>query len=285
METVRVCLVGAGYVASRHLNALRDLPFVEVVGICDTDPKKATDLAKKYGIAAVYPSLTAMADARPQVVHILTPPVSHCALTLEALEMGCHVFVEKPMAETAEECDLMIATARARGLTLSVNHSMRFEPPVLEALDHVAKGHVGDILSAYYFRGSDYPPYPGGPGSAVYRQGSYPFRDLGVHALYLLEAFLGPLKLFSERHHGTGNDPMLTFDEWRISVEGEKSTGDILLSWNMKPLQNDLWIQGTRGILHVDAFLLRCHLYRKYPGPKQLHFIINGLRTGLKQPD
>jgi len=282
METVRVCLVGAGYVASRHLNALRDLPFVEVVGICDTDPKKATDLAKKYGIAAVYPSLTAMADARPQVVHILTPPVSHCALTLEALEMGCHVFVEKPMAETAEECDLMIAAARAKGLTLSVNHSMRFEPPVLEALDHVAKGHVGDILSAYYFRGSDYPPYPGGPRSAVYRQGSYPFRDLGVHALYLLEAFLGPLKLFSERHHGTGTDPMLTFDEWRISVEGERSTGDILLSWNMKPLQNDLWIHGTRGILHVDAFLLRCHLYRKYPGPKQLHFIINGLRTGLK---
>ena len=277
-QTIRVCLVGAGYVASRHLAALRDLPFVDVVGICDTDRKKAEDLAARLGIAGVFSSLSEMANAQPQVVHILTPPASHCALTLEALEMGCHVFVEKPMAETTEECDRMIACAREKRLVVSVNHSMRFEPAVKAALEHVAKGSCGDILSAYYFRGSDYPPYPGGPRSAVYRQGSYPLRDLGVHAVYLLEAFLGPIRKLSERHYGTGNDPMLTFDEWRVSVEAERGTGEILLSWNMHPLQNDLWVHGTRGIIHVDAFLQRCHLYRTYPGPKQLHFIVNGLR-------
>lgn len=280
-QTVRVCLVGAGYVASRHLVALRDLPFVEVVGICDMDRRKAEELATRFKVANVFESLADMASARPQVVHILTPPASHCALTLQALEMGCHVFVEKPMAETVEECDRMIAGAREKRLVVSVNHSMRFEPPVTAALEHVARGHCGDILSAYYFRGSDYPPYAGGPRSAVYRQGSYPFRDLGVHAVYLLEAFLGPIKKLSERHFGTGNDPMLTFDEWRVSVEAERGrTGEILLSWNMHPLQNDLWVHGTRGILHVDAFLQRCHLYRTYPGPKQLHFIINGLLHG-----
>ncbi len=272
--------MGAGYVASRHLAALGDLPFVEVVGICDTDAKKARDLATKFRIPDVYSSLAEMARARPQVVHILTPPASHCALTLEALEMGCHVFVEKPMAETAEECDLMIEAAREKRLVISVNHSMRFEPPVLKALEHIGNGDCGEILSAYYFRGSDYPPYAGGPRSAVYRQGSYPFRDLGVHAIYLLEAFLGPLQPLKERHFGTGKEPMLTFDEWRISTTGERGTGEILLSWNMRPLQNDLWVQGTRGLLHVDAFLQRCLLYRTYPGPKQLHFIINGLRHG-----
>jgi nucleoside-diphosphate-sugar epimerase/predicted dehydrogenase len=260
------------------LAALLDLPFVDVVGICDLDRKKAEDLAARFGIAGVFASLAEMASARPQVVHILTPPASHCALTLEALEMGCHVFVEKPMAETTEECDRMIACARQKRLVVSVNHSMRFEPSVLAALDHIAKGRCGDTLSAYYFRGSDYPPYAGGPRTAVYRQGSYPFRDLGVHAVYLLEAFLGPLEKLSERHYGTGNDPMLTFDEWRVSAEAERGTAEILLSWNMHPLQNDLWVHGTRGILHVDAFLQRCQLYRTYPGPKQLHFIVNGLR-------
>ncbi|HEX4137084.1 MAG TPA: NAD-dependent epimerase/dehydratase family protein [Bryobacteraceae bacterium] len=280
-QTIRVCLVGAGYVASRHLAALRDLPFVNVVGICDVDRKKAEDLAARFKIPGVFSSLSEMAGASPQVVHILTPPSSHCALTLEALDMGCHVFVEKPMAETAEECDRMMARAREKRLILSVNHSMRFEPAVVAALDHVAKGHCGDILSAYYFRGSDYPPYPGGPRSAVYRQGSYPFRDLGVHAVYLLEAFLGPIEKLSERHYGTGRDPMLTFDEWRASVEAQHGTGEILLSWNMHPLQNDLWVHGTRGILHVDAFLQRCHLHRTYPGPKQLHFIVNGLRHAM----
>lgn len=281
-KTIRVGLVGAGYVASRHLIALRDLPFVELVGICDVDAKKASALAQQFNIPGVFSSLDAMGEARPQVIHILTPPDSHCALTLQALAMGCHVFVEKPMAETPEECDRMIAFAAQKGLTLSVNHSVRFEPPVLEALDIVGKGLCGDVLNVSYFRGSDYPAYRGGPRSAVYRQGSYPFRDLGVHALYLLEAFMGPIRSLSEQHYATGRDPLLTFDEWRATVEGEKATGQILLSWNMHPLQNDLWVQGTKGVVHVDAFLMQCRFYKTYPGPKQLHFIINGMRHAAR---
>jgi predicted dehydrogenase/nucleoside-diphosphate-sugar epimerase len=277
-ERIRVGLVGAGYVASRHLRALRDLEFVEIVGICDVDPSRAAALASSFGVPRVFHSLAEMGEARPQVVHILTPPVSHCALTLEALEMNCHVFVEKPLAETVEECDLMIAKAREKGLVLSVNHSVRFEPAIQTALDHVAQGHCGDILSVSYFRGSDYAPYPGGPPSALYRQGSYPFRDLGVHAIYVLEAFLGTLHKLEARYYSTGADPMITFDEWRVSAEGASGTGQAVLSWNMRPLQNEIWVHGTRGILHANPFLDQCHLYRTYPGPKQIHFVINGLR-------
>ena len=285
-------MVGAGYVASRHLNALRDLPFVEIAGICDVNQTRAAELANKYGNPPVFPNLEAMGAANQGsntlgsvnigAVHILTPPESHCALTLKAIEMGCHVFVEKPMAETAEECDRMMAAAAAKNLVISVNHSFRFEPPVLQALELLRSGAIGEVLNATYFRGSDYPAYRGGPPSAVYRQGSYPFRDLGVHALYLMEAFLGPIKSLNEKHFRRGNDPMLSFDEWRASVEGEKATGEILLSWNMKPLQNDLWVQGTKGLIHVDAFLGQCRHYKTYPGPKQLHFIINGMRHAFQ---
>src|SRR5436305_1029512 len=168
-EKVRVGLVGAGYVASRHLRALKDLPFVEIVGICDVDGTRASALASRFGVPRFFRTLADMAAAHPQVVHVLTPPVSHCALALEALEMGCHVFVEKPLAESVEECDLMIAKAREKGLVLSVNHSVLFEPAMRAALDYVAKGHCGDILAVNYFRGSDYAPYPGGPPSAFDR--------------------------------------------------------------------------------------------------------------------
>ena len=277
-KKIRVGLVGAGYVASRHLAALKDLPFVEVVGICDVDQTRANVLAAKFAIPQVFASLEAMASAKPEAIHILTPPASHCTLTLQALDMGCHVFVEKPMAETVAECELMIASAREKGLVISINHSARFEPPVVEALALVAKGACGDLLNVTYFRGSDYQPYSGGIRTAVHRQGSYPFRDLGVHAVYLLEAFLGQIHNLSERHYSSGNEPMVTFDEWRATVEAERGTGSILLSWNMQPLQNDLWIQGTRGSIHVDLFLMQCRFYKTYPGPKQLHFIINGMR-------
>src|SRR5580700_3876267 len=124
-ELVKVGLVGAGYVSAYHARALRSLPFVEIVGIADLDQKRAAALAAEFQIPKVYPSLQAMAEAQPKVIHILTPPGSHAALALEALAMGCHVFVEKPMAESAADCDRMIRSAREKGLVLSVNHSAR----------------------------------------------------------------------------------------------------------------------------------------------------------------
>src|SRR5581483_7247612 len=108
MKSTRVGLVGAGYVASRHLLALRDLPHVEVAGIVDADPARAQALATKFGIPRVGRSLDELAGCGLNVVHVLTPPESHCSLTLQALDMNCHVFVEKPMAESVEECDRMM---------------------------------------------------------------------------------------------------------------------------------------------------------------------------------
>jgi predicted dehydrogenase len=85
-----------------------------------------------------------MAEAQPKVIHILTPPASHAPLALEAMEMGCHVFVEKPMAESAD-CDRMIHFARERGLVLSVNHSARMDPIVLQALEMIRNGACGEV--------------------------------------------------------------------------------------------------------------------------------------------
>src|SRR6185369_14550523 len=99
----RVGVAGAGYVAAHHLRALRDLPFVEAVGITDLDEARAQQLAARFGVAGVYRDLSHMREVHPDVIHVLTPPASHRVLTLEALAMGCHVLVEKPMAESEEE--------------------------------------------------------------------------------------------------------------------------------------------------------------------------------------
>ena len=75
----RVAIVGAGYVSAHHLRALKDLPFIRLVGIYDRDQARARAMARRFGVADVYPTLDAMAAAKPEVIHILTPPVSHCA--------------------------------------------------------------------------------------------------------------------------------------------------------------------------------------------------------------
>lgn len=279
----RVGVVGAGYVAGHHLRALRDLPFVEVVGICDRDEDRTRQLAAKFGITGIYRNLGEMQAARPDVIHILTPPASHCELSLQALDMGCHVFVEKPMAENAAECDAMIARARQKGLVLSVNHSARFDPVVLKAAEIVRSGACGDVLAVHFIRSSDYPPYAGGPLPAPYSQGSYPFRDLGVHGFYLLELFLGPIRRLDVSWAGTGRDPLLALDEWRAHAAGEKGTGYMFLSWNTRPIQNELWIHGTRGTLHADCFIQTCELSRTLPGPKQIQFVWNGAANAARR--
>jgi predicted dehydrogenase/nucleoside-diphosphate-sugar epimerase len=275
-DTVKVGLVGAGYVSSYHARALRSLPFVEIVGIADPDQNRAEELATQFAIPRTYPSLEAMAEAQPGVIHILTPPATHAPLALQAMAMGCHVFVEKPMAETVADCDRMIQRAREKGLVLSVNHSARLDPVVLRGLELVASGACGEVLAVDFLRSSDYTPYSGGPAiPPQFRNGSFPFQDLGVHGLYLFEAFLGPIEHADIRYYASGiGDPNLVFDEWRGLVVCKRGTGHMYISWNVRPIQNELIVHGTRGVLHIDCFLQTVSLRKTYPAPRPVQRIL-----------
>ena len=285
-QKLRVGLVGMGYVSQYHLRALKKLDYVEVAALCDSNLDRANKAAKEAGISGAYGSLDEMARERLDVIHILTPPASHCALTVEALKMGCHVLVEKPMAPSAGECGRMLDAAKETGRILSVNHSARMDPVVLEALRLVNEGACGDVLAVEFLRSSDYPPYSGGAMPAHYREGAYPFLDIGVHGLILMETFLGAIQDVEVRHVATGQNPYLTFDEWHGFVQCAHGTGHMYLSWNVQPVQNELIIHGTRGVMHVDCYLQICTVRKRLPGPRMVQRIVaaatNSASTFLK---
>jgi len=264
----RVGLVGAGYVSSYHIRALRALNWIDLVAIADLDFDRARIAAERYKIPAAYRTVAEMAEVRPEVIHVLTPPSAHCRVSLEALEMGCHVFVEKPMAMSVEECDRMIAKAGDVRRVLSVNHSARLDPIVQKALTLVEEGTIGEILAVDFLRSSSYPAYSGGPLPVHYRDGGYPFRDLGVHGLCMMEAFLGEILELDVSYRSTEHDPNLLFDEWQALVHCEKGTGHIQLSWNVRPLQSEVTVRGTKGILRLDRFLQTCTVQHNLPLPK-----------------
>lgn len=278
---LRVAVIGAGYVSRHHIEALRRLPFVTLVGIADLNHAAAQQAAARYSIPLACRSLEELAPARPQVTYLLTPPETHCSLAVKALQMGCHVFVEKPMAETVEECERMIECAQRQGLILSVNHSDKFDPAVQEALRRVQAGACGELLAVDIIRSSSYAPYAGGPLPAIYAKGSYPFQDLGVHSLYLLEAFLGPIEQVDIEFRSSGRDPNLLFDEWYVLARCRGGVGRSYLSWNVRPMQNRLSIYGTAGVLHVDRFLQLCTGSRNLPGPKFVHIVLSAIRNSL----
>jgi nucleoside-diphosphate-sugar epimerase len=143
-------------------------------------------------------------------------------------------------------------------------------------------------MAVDFFRSSDYQAYAGGHAIPPhFRNGSYPFQDLGVHGLYLLEAFLGPILRADTRYYASGmGDPNLVFDEWRTLVETEEGTGQMYISWNVRPIQNELVIHGTKGVMHVDCYLQVITLRKTYPAPKPVQRILgagfNALHTLAK---
>src|SRR5688500_15945291 len=125
VSTFRVGLVGAGYVSEFHVKALQRLPEVRIVGITDLAPDRARAVASRFGITA-YPSLGAMAAAGLDVVHVLTPPSSHTAVALEALELGAPVLVEKPLATNVGEGERMAVTCEEGCRRVIVIHTILY---------------------------------------------------------------------------------------------------------------------------------------------------------------
>lgn len=276
---LRVGFVGAGYISSYHWQAVQRLRSAQLVGVCDIDITRAKMLAEIAG-ARPFSRLDELLDAELDVVHVLTPPATHAEITIQALKRGCHVLVEKPLATSVEDCDRIAATAATESRLVCVNHSLLCDPFVDRALALARDGAVGEILTVDYFRSSEYPAYPGGPLPPQYRDGGYPFRDLGVHALYLLQAFLGSIQDVQAQFGSAGrrsSDPNILFDEWRAIVRCERGTGQVQLSWNVRPLQHVLQIQGTRGVIRADLFGLYVTLKRHTPFPKAVERLTNAL--------
>ena len=191
---------------------------------------------------------------------MLTPPDSHVDVALEALSLGCHVLVEKPLATSVEDCDRLIAESQARGLRVCVNHSLLGDPLVKRALALVKTGAIGDVLTVDYLRSSNYPPYRGGPLPPQYREGGYQFRDLGVHALYLMREFLGAIEdVHAEfRRSGVkGQRPKHLIStngvHWCVVRRAPETSS---FPGTSSHCSINSIIQGTRGTLRADLFAM-----------------------------
>jgi nucleoside-diphosphate-sugar epimerase/predicted dehydrogenase len=190
--------------------------------------------------------------------------------------------VEKPLATSVEDCQRIQALADRKRLIASVNHSLLFDPQIVRALELIRSGKLGQVVSVDILRGSAYPPYRGGPLPPQYRSAAYPFRDLGVHALYLFQAFLGPIEAVNAVWESKGGDPNLAFDEWRALVRCRGGLGQFQLSWNVKPMQSQIIVQGTRGVLRIDLFLMFQALRGSMPVPKAIERVLNALTDSIQ---
>lgn len=143
---VAVGLVGAGYIAGYHLDVLRRMPGVQVVGACDPHAERREALGRQFGIPFLARGLDELLrGCQPEVIHILVPPALHAELAEQALLGGAHVLLEKPIVLSMAELTPLAALARERGLRLAVNHNAIYHPAFQRLLADIAARKLGRI--------------------------------------------------------------------------------------------------------------------------------------------
>ena len=190
MKTYKVGVIGCGGIANnKHFPALRKLgDRVSLEALCDIVVERAQMAAADHGApgARAYASYQEMLQKESlDIVHVLTPNRSHCEITVAALEAGCHVMCEKPMAATSADAEKMLQASKRTGKKLTIGYQNRFRPDSLYLKRVCANGDLGEI---YYAKARNI-RRRGVPTWGVFldaeAQGGGPLIDIGTHALDL----------------------------------------------------------------------------------------------------
>lgn len=187
-KKLKIGIVGCGGIANqKHLPAMKaNSDLCEVVAFCDIIPERAEKAAKEYGTegAKVYEDYhDLLANEEVEVVHVLTPNVAHCPITVAAFEAGKHVYCEKPMAHNTADAEKMIDAWKKSGKQFTIGYQNRFRPEVQNLKKACDKGELGDIYygKAHAIRRRGVPTWGVFPDKS--KQGGGPLIDIGTHAL------------------------------------------------------------------------------------------------------
>lgn len=148
---MKIGLVGCGKIASTHAGALRGLLPEATLSVCDMYESAAHDFAQRIAArGGIYTRLQdLLAIEQPDAVHIMTPVSTHYDLARLALEAGCHVYLEKPLTEYAEQCRDLLSLAKRQGRVLMPGYSTLAMPVVLKARHLQAGGTLGRLISVH----------------------------------------------------------------------------------------------------------------------------------------
>jgi predicted dehydrogenase len=147
-NAIRVCLVGAGRAGQVHAESLtQHIPNAKLAALVDPNNAVRESAGAKFGVEARFSSLDeAMDRVSFEAVVITTPTFTHRELATIAAGRGKHIFCEKPMALTIEECDEMIAAAEQNSVILQLGFMRRFDPDFQTAAARIEAGEIGQPM-------------------------------------------------------------------------------------------------------------------------------------------
>jgi len=278
-KPLKLGIIGCGKVAEeRHLPALKMIPEVEVVAAADIDIDRARLLMGRFDIDCPCTDyLTLLGRPDVQAVAVLTPTLSHAEIGVAALDAGKHVFLEKPLALTLDQCDQLIAAAERSPAKIVVGFNLRWHRLVRRARAFIQTGDLGTITAirsvySHYRQGEDAPVWHRKRelgGGVTINEGVHHF-DLWR---YLLNSEVA--EIFSIRRPSQ-------FVEDSINIISASMTNGVLatavLAFKTGPT-NEVEIYGEAGRLYLSCY--RFDGLEFHPGPVYPGDIRNRLRRVL----
>jgi len=242
-----VGVVGLGFGAN-HARVLSGLPGVRLAAVCDKDESRLKDATKGRDAKPYSNFVTMLRDEKLDAIVIAAPEKLHVPFAQAAIEAGCAVLVEKPMATTREEGVGLVLAAAAAGVPLMAGHIERFNPAVQELRRRVQAGQAGQVLHLAARR------------TAPMReraQGVNVIHDSALHDIDAMRFVLGceVESAFAMAQSGV----RMPFEDsiagvLRFAAEGEDTgaVGSLEVNW-LSPLRiRELTVLGTEGIFVLD---------------------------------
>jgi predicted dehydrogenase len=263
---LKVAIIGCGKIADDHLEQIRRIRGCEVVAACDREPLMAKQLCDRFKIEHAFSDVAQMLKAcRPNIVHITTPPQSHCAIGKQCLEGGAHIYVEKPFTLNTREAEDLMACAVGKRLMFTVGHDLQFSHVARRLREMVRRGYIGGRplhMESYYCYDLGNPTYARAllansqhwvrrlPGKLLHNVISHGIARIAEylatdHPEVFAFGFVSPLL----RSLGEGE----IVDELRVVItEEQRTSAYFTFSSQMRPGLNAFRVFGSKNGLILD---------------------------------
>lgn len=144
-KRLKVGVIGCGYWGPKLLRNFQSLATTGVSMVSDLNPKMLAEAQRQYRDLATTQNYRELLASDVEAVVVATPVSTHFRLAYEALNMGKHVLIEKPLTRTSAEAGQLIELANHLGLTLMVGHTFEYNPAVEMLKAIIASGEIGNV--------------------------------------------------------------------------------------------------------------------------------------------